>query len=241
MKTNQEFKNEALAALRGNWTPAVLATVMILAIALVVTGPSVYSSIQMRLAMSQMTTMNAESLFRMIQRTNGFASLQMVLSIFILFPITIGFTNACKLLLFKGDDRIPGNTFKIAFTNYWHKVWGYFLMYILVCLWMLLLIIPGIIKAFSYAMTPYILEDHPELSARDAIHLSRTMMRGHKFDLFYLYLGFLGWGILCLFTAGIGFLWLTPYMQTSTAAFYREVKGAMGDEFDAQVRSTANL
>ena len=45
-----------------------------------------------------------------------------------------------------------------------------------------------------------------------------------SFDLFWLYLSFIGWGILCLFTAGIGFLWLGPYIETSVAAFYEDVK-----------------
>lgn len=237
MKSNQEFKNEALAALQGNWTPAVLATLVVLAIIMVASGPSVYSTV----TMSQMTSMNTEALMDVIRRTNGLNSLQMILSILVVFPLGIGFMNAFKELLFKGDNQLLSNTFRIGLSNYWHKVWGYLLMYILVILWSFLLIIPGIIKAFSYAMTPYILEDRPELSASDAIHLSRTMMRGHKFDLFYLYLSFIGWALLCLVTCGIGFLWLTPYMQTTTAAFYQEVKTAMGDDFEAQIRATANL
>ena len=114
--------------------------------------------------------------------------------------------------------------FSITFKNYLHKVWGYLLMYIFIILWSFLFIIPGIVKAFSYAMTPYILEENPELSANDAIDRSRAMMKGHKFDLFYLYLSFIGWGILCLLTLGIGFLWLTPNMSTATAAFYEDVK-----------------
>ena len=73
-------------------------------------------------------------------------------------------------------------------------------------------------------MTPYILEDNPELGAVDAIHRSRMMMRGHKFDLFWLYLSFIGWFLLSLLTLGIGFLWLVPYMETAQAAFYEEVK-----------------
>ena len=43
-------------------------------------------------------------------------------------------------------------------------------------LWSLLFIIPGIVKSYSYAMTPYILLDRPELSATDAIKESEKMM-----------------------------------------------------------------
>ena len=98
-------------------------------------------------------------------------------------------------------------------------------MELFIGLWTLLLIIPGIIKYFSYAMTPFILKDYPELSANKAIDLSRAMMKDRKFDLFYLILSFIGWYLLAILTFGIGFFWLVPYVQTSMASFYADVKG----------------
>ena len=98
------------------------------------------------------------------------------------------------------------------------------LMGIFVFLWTLLLVIPGIIKAFAYALVPYILADKPELSANEAINLSMKMMKGHKFDLFYLQLSFIGWAFVSVFTLGIGLLWLMPYMMTAQAAFYQDVR-----------------
>ncbi|MBR1499873.1 MAG: DUF975 family protein [Bacteroidaceae bacterium] len=95
---------------------------------------------------------------------------------------------------------------------------------IYIFLWMLLLIVPGIIKAFSYAMTPYILRDRPDLKYNGAIELSMAMMRGHKADLFWLYLSFIGWFLLCILTLGIGSFWLGPYVQSTVANFYEEVK-----------------
>ena len=50
------------------------------------------------------------------------------------------------------------------------------------------------------------------------------MMKGHKFDLFFLQLSFIGWGILSVFTGGIGLLWLMPYMMSAQAAFYQDIK-----------------
>lgn len=91
-------------------------------------------------------------------------------------------------------------------------------------LWTLLLIIPGIIKAYSYSMTYYVLEDNPELSGDKAIEESMRMMSGHKWELFWLHLTFIGWGLLCILTLGIGVLWLLPYMQTAQAAFYENLK-----------------
>ena len=91
-------------------------------------------------------------------------------------------------------------------------------------LWTLLLIVPGIIKALSYSMTSFVLYDNPEMKNNEAIELSMKMMDGHKTALFWLYLTFIGWGILCIFTFGIGYFWLAPYMQASLAQFYEEVK-----------------
>ena len=98
------------------------------------------------------------------------------------------------------------------------------LMGVYVFLWTLLLIVPGVVKALSYAMTPFILNDKPELSANETIELSMEMMEGRKMDLFLLYLGFLGWALLCILTLCIGFLWLEPYVYAATAAFYEDVK-----------------
>lgn len=91
------------------------------------------------------------------------------------------------------------------------------------CLWALLLVIPGIVKGLSYAMTPFILEEHPEMTASEAIKASMKLMDGHKMDLFILGLTFLGWEILACLTMGIGFLFLNPYMNAAYAAFYRSI------------------
>jgi uncharacterized membrane protein len=86
--------------------------------------------------------------------------------------------------------------------------------------WTLLFIIPGIIAALSYSMTYCILVDHPEMSSLDAINQSKQMMKGHKWQLFKLWLRFIALGFLCIFTLGIGFLWLIPYVNICIAQFY---------------------
>lgn len=100
-----------------------------------------------------------------------------------------------------------------------------FLRDLYVFLWSLLLIIPGIVAGFSYAMTSYILAEHPDLTAGEAIERSREMMSGNRWRLFCLRISFIGWDILCSLTLGIGNLWLRPYRQAAEAAFYREVSG----------------
>lgn len=113
----------------------------------------------------------------------------------------------------------------------------YLLTYIFVLLWTLLLIIPGILKALSYALVPFILRDEPELSAREVLAKSSAMMHGRRWHLFCLSLSFIGWGVLALLTCGIGILWLTPYMQTAYAAFYEDARA----EYEAEQGSEAPL
>ena len=91
-------------------------------------------------------------------------------------------------------------------------------------LWSLLFIIPGIVKAYSYSMTYYILKDNPGMSATEAITESRKLMDGHKWELFVLHLSFIGWLLLCMLTFGILLLYVEPYMMATDAAFYESIK-----------------
>lgn len=214
MKTNQQLKNAALDRLRGNWAPGVLATLIYCIITVVFVG-TVY--VPMYFPMSYSSRLGLTGCFYLA-------------SFFLVNPLSVGIMNAFRLLFERRDDRVAGNMFYLAFSKYWHKVGGMFLMGLKVFLWTLLFIIPGIIMAFAYAMTPFILDEHPEIGVWEASTRSREMMRGHKFDYFWLMLSFIGWYILCILTLGIGFLWLTPYMQTTAAAFYNELKAEQGED-----------
>lgn len=125
--------------------------------------------------------------------------------------------------------RTGKSTFESFFTGFTEylgtKLWAMVLVYSYTFLWTLLFYIPGIVKSYSYAMTPYILIDKPELSAKEAIDESRMMMNGHKMELFLLDLSFIGWILLSMLTCGILFLYVAPYMQAARAEFYRTLKG----------------
>lgn len=98
-----------------------------------------------------------------------------------------------------------------------------FLRTLYTALWSLLLVIPGIVKSYSYSMTPFILADHPELTASEAIQRSADMMDGYKMDLFILELTFFGWNLLAALTLNLGRLALNPYENAARAAFYRQL------------------
>ena len=101
-----------------------------------------------------------------------------------------------------------------------------FLRGLYIFLWSLLFIIPGVVAEYSYAMTGFILAEHPELTATEAIEKSKELMYGNRWRLFCLRFSFIGWSILSAMTFGIGDLWLTPYRQAADAAFYREITGS---------------
>ncbi|MFR0614005.1 DUF975 family protein [Lactobacillus porci] len=104
-----------------------------------------------------------------------------------------------------------------------------FLTALFAALWTLLLIIPGIIKYYSYAMAPYILKDlldaGKEPAPTEAISKSKELMNGHKWELFVLELSFIGWYLLGFVTLGIGLLWVVPYYNAVHADYYRALAG----------------
>jgi len=134
------------------------------------------------------------------------------------FGQTLFFLN-----LSRNKEAEYSDLYKNAKSHWITMILTVIIMSVLIFLWTLCLVIPGIIAALRYSMTFYIMNDHPELKPLEAITKSKEMMRGHKWDLFVLYLSFLGWAFLCIFTFGIGYLFLAPYMETTVANFYQKI------------------
>jgi len=124
----------------------------------------------------------------------------------------------------RGDIVGIGRMF-YGFKFIWKAAGVFLLMLLRIFLWCLLLIIPGILAAFSYSMALFVIADNPELSITEALDKSKKMMYGNRWKYFCLQWRFFGWGILCIFTCFIGFLWLAPYMATAQAKFYDDVRG----------------
>lgn len=122
-----------------------------------------------------------------------------------------------------GQKPAVGDLFS-QFSNFWGAFKVTFLVGLFTSLWSLLLIIPGIIKAYSYSQAMYILAEDPEMGALEAINRSKEMMQGHKMELFALGLSFFGWIVLGILTLGIGFIWIIPYMSATQANFHNSIK-----------------
>lgn len=137
-------------------------------------------------------------------------------------PLSLGITKFTINISRNQEARIE-QLFE-GFSNFGTSTGAYLLTVLFTLLWTLLLIIPGIIAALSYSMTFYIIADDDSIGAMDAIDKSKKMMYGHKWKYFRLLLRIVGLSLLCILTLGIGFLWLLPYAQVSTAKFYEDIK-----------------
>ena len=154
----------------------------------------------------------------------SFASEMIVGTIFLVPPMIVGYYSF-TLKVYRGEQGDIGDMFSVGFSNYWRNVGGILWMQLFTFLWTLLFIVPGIIKALAYFMTPYILADTKEVRPTQALKLSMRMTKGHKGKIFVMYLSFIGWAILTVLTCGIlAIFWTGPYMETSFAGMYSELK-----------------
>lgn len=154
---------------------------------------------------------------------SGLSYIPIVGAVFTLvaMPLSFGFAVAFLNNLRGGEARIE--TLFAGYKDFGRVFLTQLIMCIYVCLWSLLLVVPGVIKAISYTMTSFVLNDNPKLSYDAAISRSSRLMQGHKMEYFVFVLSFAGWFVLSVLTMFIGFLWLAPYFQTAKAAFYHEL------------------
>ena len=217
MQLNSELRAQARERLEGQWGTFVLMTFLMLVIQTILQIPGYIGSL--------LEVLSPENVLASL----SFSNISNILSLLAL-PLSWGLT--VSLLRNHREESVDLENLFDGFRSgrYTRVFCALFLVNLFTFLWALLLIIPGIMKAFSYALTPYIIMDEPELTARQAITRSCEIMEGRRWKLFCLYLSFIGWGILSLLTFGIGFLWLAPYMNASIAAFYEDARA----EYEAE-------
>lgn len=155
------------------------------------------------------------------------AVLLILLIVAVRFCIDIGFLSYCLKISRneKGELKSLFDGFAFIFKVLWLEI----VRLVLVFLWSLLLVVPGIVAYYSYRQAFYILLDNPELSALDCIRLSKSMMDGYKTELFILDLSFVGWFIVdyaveLLATLPLFSIWLAPYVGVTRAGFYNRLK-----------------
>lgn len=238
IKTNKEIRQTAYNSLTDNWGPAVVNTLIIAIVSYLITSiintiASTFISLSLPLIGSKPTIIQINNI--------------LICSLFLIAQS--GFMVAL-LLQYRKKQNFDAKAL-ISFFKVPHLWATMLLVTIYLTIWGLVLIIPTmtlsifschfghtpffnillcisaiivIIKSIEYVLVPFILHDYPNVQYHKAIVQSVDMMKGYRWTFFKLLLSFTGWAILSVLTLGIGFLWLYPYVYTSTAVFYEEIR-----------------
>jgi len=224
MWTRAELKREARNVLKSCYWGALIVTV----IASLVDNVDKVTSVIFEdmpvirgktLAMAALADLNFAELMAIIGVMMLTAFAGSIITVFVAGPISVGE----KRYFLEGTQyRFDINNILHGFTcgKYLNVVFTNLLVNIFTALWTLLFIIPGIIKGYAYAMTPYILAENPNIKPMQAINLSCRMTKGHKLDLFVLGFSFIGWYMLGALAFGIGTAFVVPYDRATHAQFY---------------------
>lgn len=226
MLKSKELRARAWNSLKGKYWKAFL-VVLVLGL-LVSAGTGLVSYAQSMTAMvnevdpSQMDSVMELGAMVITVAALVFCIVGLLISIFIGSAATVGQSH----YFIKNTNANP--SFADAFSGfkvkYRRNIGTLFVMGIKLALWSLLLVIPGVIKSFEYAIIPYILADDAEISSKDAFKKAKAMMKGNKWRLFKLNFSFIGWELLCGLTLGLGTFFLLPYIHAANAEFYAELK-----------------
>ena len=223
-----EHRARARTVLRGNWPTAVLVTLLANIISAAGGAPSIELKLQ---ADDPIQVTVPEELSRFLLDVLGVA-LPIVLTVsMVLLAVQLIMGGVMELgraryhlNLMDGAAAQAADLFT-GFPKFLKALVMSLTRDILTLLGTLLLILPGVMLHYSFAMAPYILTEEADCTGWEALQQSRDLMRGHRFDLFCLELSFIGWKLLAAFTLGIGGLFLTPYIDSTRTSFYRELTG----------------
>lgn len=200
MGSNQDYKNRALASLEGKWSNGIIATIIFLVLSAGISW-TVTAPMGNNLALSYSTT-----------------------GIWVLICLPLSWSFVVYFLRLIRDEELGYGHLFDGYKDFLRIFIAGFLSELAMAIGLLLLIVPGIIIGSGLVMTSFILKDDPEIGSIDAMKKSWQLTDGHKADLVWLFLSFIGWIILSLFTFGFGFIFLYPYMQTALAHAYEDLK-----------------
>lgn len=245
-KTFSQYKSEARAALSGKWGIAVCMSIISIGITYAVSEliPLIGTllsilfevgilSFSLKLCCGQKDAANFGDVFYGFKCHPGKALLLYLLQVLYLLPGTLIYVVLISVsIVLSGAASgalglaLPADSFAVTGATA-----------VLILLVFLAATVAYIFYSFyitlTYSQIFYILLDYPDLSVTDIWKRSAAIMKGNRMRLFLLNLSFIGWGILAVFTFGIGLLWLMPYITTSQSAFYLDLAQNKGMQSDS--------
>ena len=225
MKSAYELKREALDGLTGHWGIAIgaglVASALISGASFRVSFPADTESTSAAITGG---VINLKILVVTLLIIAAAFAISLVVSVaYSLFSSVIE-TGYARFNIDLVDYREPSFGSLFSYFRYWKNIAvAGVLKQLFITLGYMLFIVPGIIMYYNYAMVPYILADDPTISGKEALAKSKQMMYGHRWRLFCIGMSFFGWIILAMLSFGVGMIWLTPYMNATHAAFYKDL------------------
>ena len=243
MKLAQDFRKDAKAALKGNWFIAIISAFIASLLGGLNGGGASFSSSSssgsdgstdtegyLEALLAEIDPEVATTILAVIGAVVLVAGVFAMVSLLIGGAVGVGYSKF-NLNLIDGEKASVSNLFE-HFSEWKTAFIARILVGVYTFLWSLLFVIPGIIASYSYSMVHFVMAEHPELSANEAIRESKEIMKGNKWRFFCLQLSFIGWHFVGILTLGIGYIWIIPYEQAAYAAFYREISPkAMDTDF----------
>ena len=230
MWTIAEIKERGRAAFKANFWPSVIAAFLLTLFTSGTVGASsshaqstTVETQGLEEAASSLST-NEQALIvgAIIAGSLIIFAIALVLRIFLFNPLSVG----CHRFFRKNveDPTTQLGTIKEGFGDYGRVFITLLIRDIFITLWSLLLLIPGIMKAYSYRMVPYLVTEYPNLSPTEVLKRSSEMMRGNRMQAFLLDLSFIGWLLLGIVTFNLGnIFWTGPYHENANAALFLEL------------------
>ncbi len=235
--TRQQLKSNAKLMVKSNW----LACVIVSLVAMLLAGGSNGSGYTIQYGGN--SDDSVPRIFRSFSQQMGgsWARWFMITGISVFFVVLILIISILLKALIGNIFEVGGSRFYLhnihsegsgmiddllfGFRNHWTSVaFTMFMRDLMIFLWTLLFVIPGIIKTYEYRLVPYLLADNPELDFNTALKTSKAMMEGEKTNAFILDLSFILWNAASAMTLGIlGLVWVNPYVDATNAELYMAI------------------
>lgn len=224
MWDRKELKEKGKAAYSANRITCIFAAFLL---ALVSGGAGVPTSTSTWQESSDQLNVPPEVLKMVIAILGGAVIAGFLLSVFVFNPVQTGLRQFFRQNATNSRTGLSRENIGLAFSgNYTNIVAAMFTTDIFVFLWTLCFIAPGIVKAYSWRMVPYIIAEDPEITGTEARERSAAMMDGSKWEAFVLDLSFLGWALLGALTLGIlNLIFTNPYKAATDAELFRWLNG----------------
>ncbi len=227
----RKYKKFARQQLSGRWTVPVLMTLISALVLIIFSVPDIIRTIKSdAFAMAATIDFNdLSSVNLFISEVSKIESSELLYYIQIAVKAILEMAGICVFLkMSRSPEPVSLSLFFEGFNNWFRAILAAIWQLIWFFLWSLLFVIPGIIKAFAYSQTMFIVAEYKSVSIPRALKISTIITRGHKGDIFIMLLSFIGWAILASIPAGLGFLWLSPYVKMSFInAYHAMMKEAL--------------